>query len=147
MIYLILLLTWWFSSVPLVLFFLFVLCFSSLVILKPILVGKLYVMCKLLCVPFCLSPAWGIWARGRMLKARQLSVCYVPWGAALALSEPQAPPWPCGVAEAAGRRLRGGKMGQQRHLCGPGSRPGGSGFRCQDESQGFTPRAGGPVCF
>ena len=88
-------------------------------------------------------PAWGIWAGGRMLKASQLAVCHVTWGAALALSEPQAPPWPCGVAEAAGRRLHGGKMGQQRHLWGPGSRPGGSGFRCQDESQGFTPRAGG----
>ena len=54
-IYLILLLTWWFSSVPLVLFLLFVLCFSSLVILKPVLVGKFYVMCKLLCIQFCLS--------------------------------------------------------------------------------------------
>lgn len=68
-------------------------------------------------------PAWGIWAGGRMLKASQLAVCYVTWGAALALSEPQAPLWPCGAAGTVGRRSHGGKMGRQR-LWGPGGGPG-----------------------
>lgn len=85
-------------------------------------------------------------AGGRMLKASQLAVGCVTWGPALALSEPQAPPSPCGAAEAAGRRLRCGKTGQRRHLWGPGSGPGAGASDAKTRATARPPEQRRPGC-